>query len=263
MESWQTELERGRGDVAWDRFIERYRRLIIATSRRFLSDGDDVMDAFTHVCQALRTDDLRRLRAFSPTTEHPARFSTWLVVVVRNLVIDWIRARDGRRRPSVAAADLTPLQQRIYELVFLQAHGHTEAYERIRSRDHPELRFSEYLRDLRVVYAALARGHDRPTLPGPTSRRDEHRILLDPRGEAEADPAAIAEMRRALDAAMADLATVERAAVQLYVVEGMAADDVARLLDLPNAKAVYNRVYRTLAALRERLESAGFERASF
>jgi DNA-directed RNA polymerase specialized sigma24 family protein len=38
---------------------------------------------------------------------------------------------------------------------------------------------------------------------------------------------------------------------------GMPADQVARSLGLQNAKAVYNRVYRALAQLRERLERSG------
>jgi DNA-directed RNA polymerase specialized sigma24 family protein len=46
---------------------------------------------------------------------------------------------------------------------------------------------------------------------------------------------------------------VDRVAVQFYVVDELPAADIARIVGLPNAKAVYNRVYRALAALRERL----------
>ena len=51
-----------------------------------------------------------------------------------------------------------------------------------------------------------------------------------------------------------------RVAIELYVMEELPAADVARIVGLPNAKAVYNRVYRALADLRERLESAGVRR---
>jgi DNA-directed RNA polymerase specialized sigma24 family protein len=53
---------------------------------------------------------------------------------------------------------------------------------------------------------------------------------------------------------------VDRVAVHLYVVEELPAADIARILGLPNAKAVYNRVYRALAALRQRLVQDGFLR---
>jgi len=52
----------------------------------------------------------------------------------------------------------------------------------------------------------------------------------------------------------------DRAAVELFVMEELPAADVARIVGLPNAKAVYNRVYRALAVLRSRLEAAGVRR---
>ena len=48
--------------------------------------------------------------------------------------------------------------------------------------------------------------------------------------------------------------------VELYVIEELPAVDVARIAGLPNAKAVYNRVYRALADLRDWLEAAGVRR---
>ena len=41
------------------------------------------------------------------------------------------------------------------------------------------------------------------------------------------------------------------------MIEGLPAEQVAGVLGLANAKAVYNRVYRILADLRARLEQLG------
>jgi len=60
-------------------------------------------------------------------------------------------------------------------------------------------------------------------------------------------------LARALEALPAD----ERLAVQLYVVDEMPAEEVARVLGYPNAKTVYNRVYRALGAIRGHLAQAG------
>jgi DNA-directed RNA polymerase specialized sigma24 family protein len=49
----------------------------------------------------------------------------------------------------------------------------------------------------------------------------------------------------------------DRLALQLYVVEELPAADVAQRLGWPNAKTVYNRVYRTLSRVRAILERAG------
>src|SRR5437763_1312659 len=109
MEDWVVELQGGRPDAAWDRFLERYRRLIFAAIRHYAQDYDDVMDVFARVCEALREDDLARLRCYAEQPVHTARFSTWLVTVVRHLTIDWFRHRDGRRRLSALAERLPPL----------------------------------------------------------------------------------------------------------------------------------------------------------
>lgn len=248
METWLAELERGRPEAAWDRFLERYRRLIFAAIRHYVRDYDDVMDAFTRVCEALREDDLRRLRAFA-RSDGRARFSTWLVAVVHNLTVDFLRARDGRRRPGAAAERLTPVQREIYEQVILRGLSAGEAYEVVRSRDRPGLRFGAFLKELLAVHRAVGRG---------TSRRGDGGV--DP--PASNDPAADAELRGIVAAVLGGLPPRDRAAVQLYVMDGVPAADVARMVGERDAKAVYNRVYRALAAIRESLEAAGIRRDS-
>lgn len=169
-EAWVVELRAGRPEVAWDLFLERYRRLIFAAIRHYAQDYDDVMDVFARVCEALREADLKRLRSFVDQPEHRARFSTWLVTVVRHLTIDWFRHRDGRRRLSVVADGLPPLQRTIFEHVFLERRSHVEAFELLRARDAPNLTFGEYLVQLRATYRAVSdgrRGHVLREFGGP------------------------------------------------------------------------------------------------
>ena len=56
------------------------------------------MDGYAHVLESLREDNGRRLRAYTPAPG--ARFTTWLVVVVRRLLHDHYRRRYGRPRSS-------------------------------------------------------------------------------------------------------------------------------------------------------------------
>ena len=114
MEHWLVQMEAGRFEAAWDAFLDRYRALLFAAIRHYVRDYDDVMDVFTWVCEALRADDFRRLRQYSAHPDHRARFTTWLVVVVRNLTVAWLRRRDGRPRRSPGADGLTPTQQAIF-----------------------------------------------------------------------------------------------------------------------------------------------------
>lgn len=254
VEDWVAHLKEGRPDPAWDAFLARYRRLIFSAIRYYAQDYDDVMDVFARVCEALRGDDLRRLRSWIDQPTHRARFSTWLVTVVRHLTIDWFRQRDGRRRLSAVAEGLPALRRRIFEHVFLDQRGHIEAFELIRARDAPALSFREFLVELRATYRAVSDGRRGAVV------RDLG-AGLPPEGEPDLpDTSDVQEQRELLERVFTKLSPEDRAAVELYVVEELPAADIARILGFPNAKSVYNRVYRALAALREGLEGSGLRR---
>jgi RNA polymerase sigma factor (sigma-70 family) len=253
MEGWAAELQSGRPDAAWDLFLDRYRRLIFAAIRHYAQDYDDVMDVFARVCEALREEDLRRLRTYVAEPDHRARFSTWLVTVVRHLTVDWFRHRDGRRRLSVVAEGLSLLRRRIFEYVFLDQRSHIEAYELIHAREAPGLSFKEFLGELRGTYKALTDGRRGQVVRelGGTPPSDH---------EASLPTADVADARRLLERALRSLSPEDRVALELYVIEELTASDVARIIGLPNAKAVHNRVYRALATLRAQFEKAGITR---
>lgn len=250
MEPWQAELERSRFDAAWDLFLDRYRRLIFSAIRHYAQDYDDVMDIFARVCESLRDDDMRRLCVYVRQPVHRARFSTWLVTVVRHLTVDWFRHRDGRHRLSDAARTLPPLRRSIFEHVFLHKRSHVETYELMRSGECMGLSFGQFLTEVSATYRAVGdgrRGRILRELGGATP----------PTTDAEDETSTVSERREELEHALSSLSAEERVAVELYVVEGMPAEAVAKVVGWPNAKAVYNRVYRALAAMRQRLEQAG------
>jgi RNA polymerase sigma factor (sigma-70 family) len=255
VEPWALKLDAGDAQAGWDLFVERYRRLIFAAIRHYTADHDEVMDVFAQVCEALRADDLAGLRGWLAQPSHTARFSTWLVAVVRNLTVDWFRHRDGRARLSTVAAGLPPLQRRIFEYVFVRGQSHIETYELIRSADHADLTFTAYLEALRATYRTVAARRKRglmSELGGPPPEEP---------AAAGDDPAVRAEQGVALADALSTLAPEDRLVVQLFVIEDLPAEQVARIVGLPNAKAVYNRAYRALADLRRCLERAGISGA--
>jgi len=256
VEPWAVRLLAGDPDAAWDLFIGRYRRLIFAAIRHYTTDHDEVMDVFAQACQVLRADDLARLQRYLEQPDHRARLSTWLVTVVRNLTVDWFRHRDGRPRIGALATRLPPLRRCIFEHVFLQGHSHLETYELLRTTDHQALSFKEFLSELRATYQAVAANRRGPligALAGTLPELDDE--------APEPDTVERAGLAALLERALGTLPPEERTAVQLYVVQEMAADQVARVLGWPNAKAVYNRVYRALAELQTRLGQAGIKKA--
>ena len=248
MEPWLTEIAAGRYQAAWDLVAERYNRLILATIRRLVRDHDDVMDVFSAVCQALSENDLARLRRFvdEPTR---ARFSTWLVAVVRNLTIDWLRKRDGRRRDDVPEA-LSGLQREIYIAVFLEGRSHVEAYEAIASRHGPSVTFGAFLRALRETYRLCPPTRGVESLGRPVELRNDVAV-------PSTDAAETIDTARHIVDALEVFPPAHRLALELFVIEGRPAAQVAHLVGWPNAKAVYNNVYRMLDALRHKLEGIG------
>jgi DNA-directed RNA polymerase specialized sigma24 family protein len=255
MEDWLSPLQQSHPDVAWDRFLTRYRRLIFASIRHYTQDYDDGMDLFAHVCEKLRADGMQRLRTRAEEPNPRARFSTWLVTVVRHLVVDWFRHRDGRHRLSSLAQGLSPLQRRIFELVFLDRRTHVETYELLCTREVPGITFREFLATLRETYRTVSVGRRGQLLRELGSVPPLSPTEADPPGPVEA-----AERHERLELALAALTPEDRLAVELYVLEELPAERVASILGLANAKAVYNRVYRALADLRGRLEQVGIRR---
>ncbi|MGH7567606.1 MAG: RNA polymerase sigma factor [Gemmatimonadales bacterium] len=260
MEDWVAELRQDRPEAAWDLFLGRYRRLIFAAIRHYAQDYDEVMDVFARVCEALREDDLRRLRGYIAEPDHRARFSTWLVTVVRHLTIDWFRHRDGRRRLSAVAEGLPPLRRRIFEHVFLNRKSHIEAFELLKSGEGLDLSFGAFLLEVAATYRAVTDGRRGRLLrelgpaPPPSATSPTEADLAGPGPDNAAERGALLEQM------LGALSPEDRVAVELYVLEEVPADAVAKVLGLPNAKAVYNRVYRALAVLRGVLAQAGIRR---
>lgn len=252
MEDWLAPLQAGQAEVAWEWFLSRYRQLIFASIRHYTRDYDDGMDLFAYVCERLRADGMARVRARAEDTSPRARFSTWLVAVVRHHVVDWFRHRDGRRRLSSLARSLSPRQRRIFELVFLDQRSHVETYELLCAGETAGLSFGQYLAELRETYRLATEGRRGHIL--------RELAPAAPAEPAEADPGSpveLAERQERLGLALETLAPDDRLMVQLYILDDLPAERVALILGLANAKAVYNRVYRILAELRAWLADAG------
>jgi RNA polymerase sigma factor (sigma-70 family) len=83
-------------DQAWDAFIEVHSHLVLRVCRSLTRDHDVAMDGYTSVLSALRDDECRRLRAYVP--DGRTKFTTWLAVVTRRLMLDYLRHHYGRPR---------------------------------------------------------------------------------------------------------------------------------------------------------------------
>ena len=83
-------------DEAWSAFIDAHSDVVLHVCRSVAQSHDHAMDGYAYVLAALRQDDCRRLRAYTPDGQ--TKFTTWLAVVTRRLVLDYYRQRYGRPR---------------------------------------------------------------------------------------------------------------------------------------------------------------------
>ncbi len=108
------------GRRAWESFTRQYSRLLLSACHRASTPGyDEMMDRYAYVLERLAADDYRRLRTFSP--DGRTKFTTWLVVVVRRLCVDYHRTRYGRPRPAldgnVEVGESLVVRRRLMDLV--------------------------------------------------------------------------------------------------------------------------------------------------
>ena len=83
-------------DAAWAEFLAAHTGLLLHTCQSLSRDRDAVMNGYAYILDALRDDNCRRLRGY--TADPGTRFTTWLVVVARRLLLDHHRQRYGRPR---------------------------------------------------------------------------------------------------------------------------------------------------------------------
>jgi RNA polymerase sigma factor (sigma-70 family) len=251
VEAWREKLGAGDLEAAWELFITRYERLIVATIRRTIPNDDEIADVRSEICASLIENDLELLRRHSDSGK--ARFSTWLVTVVHHRAIDWVRHREGRRRIS-PPPELSPIQQRIFHHIFVERRSHVEGYEVMHQRSDPGLSFGDYLKEVAQTYRVIAQTGTQTATPSPAVSLDQ----TDPAQNVE-NEVATREAAAVLAKALTQLPADERLAVKLFVIDELPAASVAQIVGWPNAKSVYNRVYRTLSTLRRELEIRGID----
>jgi RNA polymerase sigma factor (sigma-70 family) len=135
---------------AWSEFLDCYSRLILYVARRTARDHDVVMDRYAFVIERLREQRCRRLRTFA--SDGRGKFTTWLMVVVRRLCLDWDRHKYGRVSPQTARSPVTP--RRLLEVVL-----DPEVLDRIpedRTPTDVQLDWEQTIRGLEAAIATLS-----------------------------------------------------------------------------------------------------------
>jgi RNA polymerase sigma factor (sigma-70 family) len=251
----------GDPERGWHAFVEQHSPTLLALIERSgVSDRDAAAELYVRICERLAADDCRKLRRFDPAR---GPLAAWLTGVVRNAVVDWLRAERGRRRHFAAIERLDGFARRVFELYYWEQATVSETTARL-AGERPEetvdvarvldalTRIDEALSDRQRVELLsqlarerAARGHQPleeiapPAAPGDDPER----------------AAAVREIEARLAAALAELPAEDAAILRLTFVQGWSRAVVQRALRLPELAPA--RIRRILDALRERLAAAG------
>lgn len=241
----------------WRVFIDRYTPTMLAIIEQAgVRRQDDAMDVYTRACEHLSADGCARLRRHDPAK---GPLAAWLTVVIRRVIVDWVRSRKGRRRLFRSIRGLAPRDRRIFELRYWQRRAAAEIVELLGQEGE------------RVTLAGVFESFERIEQALSTRQRGELLALLW-REEAvslEDDPGAehLAETNRganperelgdretaeAVRRALAALPPEDALIVTMLYVDGLSRREVERALHIPALTA--ERTEGILARLKTHLE---------
>jgi RNA polymerase sigma factor (sigma-70 family) len=244
---------------AWAKFLDTFSPLILQVVRLFEREDDAVADCFLFVCEQLSRNRFRRLQRFR--TNGPARFSTWLCAVVRNLCMDWHRREFGRQRPFESIARLPAFDQELYRCLNEQNLPLEEAYLRLRPR-FPEVTLEQVNESAARIQRALT-PRQRWLLSVRHARVEQTQtggstedVAAFEIADLAADPeslANLAERRAALHRALAQLSKSDRLLIRLRFEREMTLEQVAHVLHLNDAYCADRRIKEALEKLRREM----------
>lgn len=245
---------------AWSEFLEAYSPLILQVAQIFERDPDHVGDCFLFVCEQLNQNRFRRLRRFKPGG--PARFGTWLRIVMRNLCLDWRRKEFGRHRVFDVVARLTAFDRDVYSKVFEQGLSSEETLFSLRTR-YPGLKQEGVDHSVESIQRALTpRQHwllsmrHLRTEPleseSADSKESLERQIPDPRPDPET-LSLTRQQQAAVERGLDRLSKSERLLLKLRFEQDLTLREVAELLDLKDAQTADRRIREVLEKLRQEL----------
>lgn len=248
-----------RAEHYWTVFLDSYAPLIQQVVRCFARDEDGVSEGFIFVCERLCRRRFRRLRSYNP--EGPARFDTWLRVVVQRLCLDWRRHKTGRFRLFKSISRLSRLDRELFRRLHREGLGLDSAFESLRplfpglSRAEVESGAGRIESSLTARDRAFLRAwYSRIEPPGPEKEGEQPEELV-PSRQPDPESAAISsQLMRRLEEAARTLSAPDRLILRLRFERELTLSEIARLTGLKNPQQADRRLRKVLDELQRLLK---------
>jgi RNA polymerase sigma factor (sigma-70 family) len=243
-------------DRGWRAFVDQYTPAMLALIERAgIHDKDEAMELYVLACEKLAEDDCGRIRRFDPSK---GAIAAWLSVLVRNVMVDWVRARAGRRRLFKSVQELPRFEQRIFELFYWERAMPGEIVDRLTGSEFGTPTLSTVLEGLERVQQVLterqraellamtARTAAPVSLDAPTDDEDHAIDPVDPAADVER-AAVVKEQEDVISRALRALPAEDAAIVRLKYEEGLSLKQIREALHLdalgePRVRAILDRL---------------------
>lgn len=245
----------------WRAFVDQYTPTLLALiARAGIVDRDDAGEVYVRVCERLAADGCARLRGHDP---RKGALAAWLTILVRHVVVDWVRSRAGRRRLFGVIRNLSTLDRRVFELYYWEGRRATELVEVLRSEQEGPVDLAGVLQALQRIQEVMTDRHRAELIAlvartTPASSLDDD-VTPEPASVAVADnpeeELGVRELDAQFASALAALPAEDAAIIRLTFVQGWSRRQVQRALHLESLSAdritgVLDRLKQLLAARR-------------
>ncbi len=250
---------------AWQVFTHKYSDLIFSALQRLGFDYDEAMDRFVFIFEKLSEQNFRRLKAIRHTGSQ-GEITPWLLTVVQNLSVSWLRSVEGRKRILKSIARLTKHDRRVFELYFWKGYSPSLIVEHIKL-EGTDTELSGVLESLERIFTVLTDKKRWRLLSNllKTSRNvsldasDEETGISLQLPDPEADPEEKSiekEAQERMQQAIQSLSTEEQLLIQLRYVDGASLKQLSSIFH-STEKSIQDRVATVIQKLRQRLEPRG------
>lgn len=253
-------------EAGWRAFVDQYSpKLLQLIEQCGVRDRDDVMDLYVHVCERLAADDCARLRKHDPGK---GSMGSWLNVVVRRMLVDWVRSVDGRKRLFGSIRMLSTIDQQVFEQYYWRRQTPSQMADAIPGESGRGIGLPAVFESLGRIEGALTT-RQRAELMTMTARISATVPLDDDEGatvialaseQPDPEAALLAAARdRSLAEAMRTLPVEDRVIVSMRFIDGLTLPEIRRALHLPSLSG--ERVTAIVEALRRALDAQERSRA--
>jgi len=263
--SW-IDLYRNNPIKAWDTFLQRYNRLIMAVIGEFLEEHDRAMDLYTYSLENMKKNGCKRLVSYF---DKPRRYSfeSWIAIVVRHCCLDQFRKEKGQKRLLKCIKTMPPIDQWIFRYVYWYGYAPDITHELLTTNHGFEISFDEFGDHLNRIRDTLKQStrwniergwqaniHSQTLDADKTGSADDLFSMFSEQNPQSSEEKLIHnESQKIFNKVLLSLPPEDQLIIHLRFTRGLTLEEIARLLRIKNIWRINRKLTKAITVLRKKL----------